>query len=54
MVRIEKDIEYISLPPPGFTHLPWTTTPLVYSKGLSDAAGWFVVHSHYLALPNLH
>ena len=54
MVRIEPDIDYISLPPQVFADLPWVATPLVYSKGLSDAAGWFVTHSHYLALPNLH
>lgn len=40
MVRLENDIEYAPLPGEGFFQLPWITTPLLYSKGLSDAAGW--------------
>lgn len=50
MVHLEDNSDYTALPRHGSQQLPWITTPLLYSNGLSDAAGWFVPHS----IPSSH
>ena len=44
MVYPENGSEYTGRLGHGSKQLPWTTSPLLYSNGLSDAAGWFVPH----------